>query len=158
MKAKEFLSRPRDLWKQLNAAKQKVASLKALTERVSIAFGPDTEPVSHSLNTSAMQDAAIRLSEARDELVRLHQAYFDVVLEVGLVLAGVTDPMLHEFLEKRFLEFMPVEKAATSMGFSPSWGRFIQPKALAAVQQILDDQPPADLSPATILSADLSPN
>ena len=146
MKATDFLSRPRDLWKQLNAAKQKVASLKALTERVSIAFGPDTEPVSHSLNTSAMQEAAIRLSEARDDLICLHQAYFDVVLEVGLVLAGVTDPMLHEFLEKRFLEFMPVEKAAASMGFSPSWGRFIQPKALAAVQQILDEQPPADLS------------
>ncbi len=146
MIAKEFLSRPHDLWNQLNAAKQRVASMKALTERVSIAFGPDTEPVSHSLNTSALQDAAIRLSEARDEFIRLRQAYLDVVLEVGLVLASVTDPMLHEFLEKRFLEFMPVEKAATSMGFPPSWGRFIQPKALAAVQQILDEQPPADLS------------
>ena len=140
MTATEFLSRPESIWKKLCSARLKVASLKALTERVTAVFGKEHEPVTHTRNTSAMQDAAIRLSEARDEVADLEIDYAEAVLDVGLVIASVTEPLLHEFLEKRYLEFMTAEGAAKSMNFSESWSRFIHPKAIAAVQKILDEQ------------------
>ena len=149
MNAKAFLSRPWKLWCLLLDVKQKVAALKSMTERASAAFGPEAEPVSHSRNMSAMQDAIIRFSEAREEESRLNADYENAALEVALVINRVPDMVLRQFLEKRYLEFMTVTDAADALNHSERWGRQKHYEALNAVQEILDTDPPEFLSMTT---------
>ena len=142
MDAKELLSRPWNLWCRLTDVKQKVAALKALTERASAAFGPEAEPVTHTRNVSAMQDAILRLSEAREEEARLKVAYTNASLEIGLVIDRVPDMMLRQLLERRYLEFMTIADAAAALDHSERWGRQKHYEGLDAVQEILDTDPP----------------
>ena len=146
MDAKELLSRPWKIWCCLLNVKQKVTALKSLTEKASVAFGPEAEPVSHSRNMTAMQDAIIRLSEAREEEARLNEVYMNAALEIGLVINRVQDMVMRQFLEKRYLEFMSIADAANALGHCERWGRQKHNEAVEAVQEILDTDPPEFLS------------
>ena len=140
MDAKEFLSRPEELAQELDDAKQKVAALKARAERHGIAFGPEAIHVTHSRNTTAMEETIISLAEAREEEVRLREAFMNAALEIGLVIDRVPEMVLRQFLEKRYLEFMTVIGTAEAMGHSERWGRQKHREALEAVQEILDSE------------------
>ena len=135
MDAKEFLSRPEELAQELDDAKQKVAALKARAERHGIAFGPEAIHVTHSRNTTAMEETIISLAEAREEEARLREAFMNAALEVGLVIDRVPEMVL-----RQFLEFMTVIGTAEAMGHSERWGRQKHREALEAVQEILDSE------------------
>ena len=135
MDAKEFLSRPEELAQELDDAKQKVAALKARAERHGIAFGPEAIHVTHSRNTTAMEETIISLAEAREEEARLREAFMNAALEVGLVIDRVPEMVL-----RQFLEFMTVIGTAEAMGHSERWGRQKHRVALEAVQEILDSE------------------
>jgi len=138
MDAKDFLERPWKLLGLLNDAKRKVTMLKAMAERGHAAYGPEAEVVSHSRNTNLLQDTVIRLAEAREEEARLHGEYIDAVLETGLVINRVQDPVARMVLEKRYLEFMTIVEIAKGADHSERWGRMRHAEGLRAVREILD--------------------
>ena len=140
MDALEFLSRPLQVSNALRKAQEKQAALKSLTERVTIPFGPESEPVSHSRNNAALQDVIILLSETGEEVLRLQEDLMDVTLRVGMVLMKLSDENLHTFMVARFLDFMTIRDAAETAGFSLGWGRLAQKRGVAEVQRILDEE------------------
>ena len=95
MNAREFLEQPRRLKEQLDKADMEVDYLKSLAERVTVPFGPESQPVSHTTNVSAMQDAAIKLSEAREKAARIREEYCETVWDVGLLILRHVRPPEH---------------------------------------------------------------
>ena len=138
MDAREFLSRPGFLRAELKDAEQKVASLKSLTERCSVAFGPESEPVAHTRNPDAMQDAIIRLSEAKEAAEELKTRLATAELEVGLLIARVESMECREVLEHKYLDGFSNRMTADSMDRSIRWVRMRHVDGLDAVQRILD--------------------
>ena len=138
MNAYEFLSCPRAVKARLGKVQDRIASLQAVAERATVRFGPEFDPVSHTRNPSAMQDMIIRLAEAKEEETGLKKELAEVELEVGLVLARLQDKEIFDFMTYRFLDCMPVRKAAFTVGYSYSWGRKAQAKGIREVQSILD--------------------
>ena len=138
MNAREYLSGPGTVRYRLECAKQKAASLKSLTERVTAAFGPETVAVSHTRNTSAMEEAAIRLMEAEEEVARLKAELAEAELDVGMTISQVEDPQLQELLIRRYLENVTVSAIAAEAGFTVCWGLGKHALALEKVQEILD--------------------
>ena len=139
MNAIEFLSRPLEARKRLTRAEQWRDSLQSLTERVTTRFGLASEPVSHSRNNAAMQDAIVDLTEAKEQVSRLEQELAAVELEVGKVLARLSDELMYKFMVARFLDLMTIEAAADSVGYTYSWGRWELDRGVAEVQRILDE-------------------
>ncbi|MCR4884129.1 MAG: hypothetical protein K6A68_11190 [Clostridiales bacterium] len=139
MNAMDFLSRPYRIYVLLEKARQKVAALQSLTERVTARFGLESVPVSHSRNTSAMQDTIAVLMEAKEETARLEDELAKVELETGMVLARLPDETLHDFMVARFLDYLPIAAITEKMNYSYSWGRLELAKGVSAVQQILDE-------------------
>ena len=139
MNALDFLARPRLAQARLERARQREIALRALTERVTGKFGLGAEPVSHSRNNTAMQDAIAAHMEAKDEMDRLKEELAAAELEVGMVLAKLADRTLYEFMVKRYLDLEPVGKIAEEMNYSYSWGRWELDKGISEVQRILDD-------------------
>ena len=138
MKAYEFLTRPQMAKNHLRKIQDRVESLKSVAERATVSFGLDSEPVSHSRNPSAMQDAVIQLAEAKEEESRRKEESAAVELEVGLVLAKLQDKDLYHFMSYRFVDCLPVRIAAFKTGYSYSWGRQAQARGIFEVQSILD--------------------
>lgn len=138
MDAMLFLSRPSLALNRLRRAEEKRDSLKALTERVTTKFGIEAEPVAHTRNPAAMQDAIILLSEAEEEVNRLRQELGTVELEVGVVLVKLQDKTLYDFMVARFLDLKTIVEAADQVGYSYSWGRMAQRRGIAEVQAILN--------------------
>ncbi len=139
MMALELLSRPRRVHFRLEKAEQRVAALQSLTERVTVKYGLDSEPVSHSRNTTLMQDAIARLMEAKEAAARMREELAAAELEVGMVLVKIQDETLREFMFKRYLDLRSVQEAAEEMDYSYSWGRWEAERGVQEVQQILDE-------------------
>ena len=64
--------------------------------------------------------------------------YIDAVLETGLVINRVQDPVARMVLEKRYLEFMTIVEIAKGADHSERWGRMRHAEGLRAVREILD--------------------
>ncbi len=138
MDALEFLSRPREVRRRLEEAEQKVAALKALTERMTARFGIESEPVRQSRNTDMMQEAIANLMEAKEEAARLKEELAEAEMEVGMVLAGIVDESLREFMMKRYLDLMPMGAAAEELNYSRTWGQWANQRGIEEVQRMLD--------------------
>ena len=147
MNAQEFLSRPYRANLRLEKAYLKAAALQSLTERVTARFGRESEPVSHSVNCTAMQDAIARLVEAKEEAERLKDELAAVELETGMVLARLSDETLYEFMVKRFLDLKSTRAAAEEMSYSDGWGRWEARRGVEEVQRILDEMEAAGECP-----------
>lgn len=139
MNAREFLFRPTVLREQIQNTKQRVRSLASLAQRVTKPFGPEYEPVSHTPNPTAMQDATIRLMEARNILEQQKRNLTEAELEVGLVIDRIQNEAVREFMQKKFLDGMTIRMIAAEKSYSYDWGKKKLRKGVAAVQRILDE-------------------
>lgn len=139
MNASDFLARPLLARIRLRKAEQWKAAMKSLTERVTVNFGLDAEPVSHSRNPSSMQDAIAGLMEAEAEVEERKKELAEVELEVGMVLARIPDQALHDFMVMKYLDLMTVRQIVNDMRYSYSWGRWMKERGTAEVQRILDE-------------------
>lgn len=139
MNAHEFLFRPTVLRKRVQNTTQRILSLTSLAQQVTIAFGPQSEPVSHTRNTTAMQDAAIRLMEAKEILAQQERDLALAELEVGLVMDRIEDEDIRELMQKKFLEGMTVREIVEPKGLSEAWGRKKLQKGFEILQRILDE-------------------
>ena len=140
MNAREFMEQPRRLKEQLEKADMEVDYLKSLAERVTVPFGPESQPVTHTTNVSAMQDAAIKLSEAREKAARIREEYCETVWDVGLLILRIQNETVRDFMAARYLDFKTHAQIAALKNYSPSWGRKTHRRGLIAVQAILDEE------------------
>ena len=145
MKAEEFLSKPREVRRRLEEAEGRVAALQSLTERITARFGINSVPVSHSRNTTLMQDAVAGMIEAEEEAARLKEELAGTEMEVGMVLAEIPDESLREFMIKRYLDLKTIRTAAEELNYSYTWGQWVTRRGIAEVQGILDGRLPERL-------------
>ena len=77
MTAIEFFRRIDEVERSVHAAARKVELFKSMAEKITMSL--EGEVVSHSPNVHSNEDAIIRLSEAKDDLRNLTDAYTSMV-------------------------------------------------------------------------------
>lgn len=110
-RGKEFLLRAENMERRIDAALRKVELFRSLTERVTSHWGK--EPVTHSRNVSANEDAIMQLMEAEEQLKQLCAEYSDVVSEITAVLAALENREDERLLSDVFLKHQSLEQIAT---------------------------------------------
>jgi len=138
MDAKEFLNRAYRMEQRVQSKLEQIEALKSLATHVTASFG--AEPVDHTRNNTAMQDTAIRIMEAEQELSREIDELVDTKQEIKRTIDLVPDVTLRLILEKRNLCFEKWEQIAIDTYYSL---RSVQEKhreAVRIVQGILDQR------------------
>ena len=135
MTAKEFYKRPFDLNKKVVTKAERVAALRATTQRITASM--DGEPVSHTRNMTAMQDAVIRLMEVEDELNQLTNEYLAAISEVSAEIQNLPGERDKLIMEMRYLAFTGWDEIAESMGLSRRYVLKIHGFALSETEKRL---------------------
>ena len=136
MTALEFLSQAYLLDQQIQTNLHQLSSLRSLSQCM-YSFRT-TETVSHSKNVTALEDAAIKIMEAEEELNAEIDRLVDLKQEIRDVIAEVQDLTLRLILEKRHLCFEPWLQIGNEMGHTERWAQLKHRQALVVVQGILD--------------------
>ncbi len=136
MTAFEFLSQAYMLDQQIQTKLHQVASLRSIAKSMSPLTG--SEPVKHTRNVTALEDAVIKILEAERDLNAEIDRLVDLKQEIRDVIAKVQDLTLRLILEKRHLCFEPWLRIGCEMGHTERWAQLKHRQALVAVQGILD--------------------
>lgn len=128
MTAKEYLSQAQLLDRQINAKLRQIEMLRALTRQITPKY--EGEPVSHTKNTSALQETIVKLIDAENELNSEIDRFVDLKLEIADVISEIPDATLRLILERHYLCFEPLSRVADEMYFTK---RSIQGKHTQAV-------------------------
>ena len=110
-RGKEFLLRAENMERRIDAALRKVELFRSLAERVTSHWGK--EPVTHSRNVSANEDAIMQLMEAEEQLKQLCAEYGNIVSEITAVLAALENREDERLLSDVFLKHQSLEQIAT---------------------------------------------
>lgn len=141
MNAKEYLGQAYRLDQHINSKLQQIEQLRSLTQRATVSYGG--EPVCHSRNVSAMEDAIIRLDEAREELEKQISRLVDLRIEIAATIGQVRNENYRLILEKRYLCFMPWDEIACEMHYSRRWVLKSHDLAVEVVEKLLAEKGPA---------------
>ena len=136
MTALEYLSQAYMLDQQIQTKLHQVASLRSIAKSMSPLTGG--EPVKHTKNVTALEDAVIKILEAEQELNAEIDRLVDLKQEIRDVIAEVQDLTLRLILEKRHLCFEPWLRIGSEMGHTERWAQLKHRQALVVVQGILD--------------------
>ena len=134
--ALEYLSQAYMLDQQIQTKLHQVASLRSIAKSMSPLTGG--EPVKHTRNVTALEDAVIKIMEAEQELNAEIDRLVDLKQEIRGVIAEVQDLTLRLILEKRHLCFEPWLQIGNEMGHTERWAQLKHRQALVVVQGILD--------------------
>ena len=134
--ALEFLSQAYMLDQQIQTKLHQVASLRSIAKSMSPLAGG--EPVKHTRNVTALEDAVIKILEAERDLNAEIDRLVDLKQEIREVIAEVRDLTLRLILEKRHLCFESWLRIGREMGHTERWAQMKQHQALMVVQHILD--------------------
>jgi hypothetical protein len=138
MTAKEYLGQAYLLDKRINSKLEQVEKLRSLTRKVTIAFGE--APVSHTRNTSSLQDTIIRLMEAEKELSEAIETLVDLKREIHRTLQGVTNPQYQLLLELRYLCFKDWDEISRELELEDRYVFKVHGRALADVNILLNSK------------------
>ena len=117
MNAKEYLSQARYLDARINAKIKQVESLNALaTSATSALTGMPHNP---NKATSKMADIVAKIVDLQDEINHDIDTLVDLKSEIAEVIKAIPDVEQQTILEQRYLCFMPWEKIAVELQFTP---------------------------------------
>ena len=136
--ARAFLSRARLLDKLGQSRLREIEYNRCLATRTTAAITDD--PVAHTRNVSSMEDAIIRLNEAREALQTEVITLVDVRCEISDALSHIRSDTIRLVLEERYLEFLSWEEIAEDFGRTPRWAFDKQRKGLEILQRIITEQ------------------
>ena len=135
MNAKEYLSGAWYIERQVQSKLEQIEALKSLACRMTASF--DQEVVSHSVDTTSMQDTIIRIMEAEEELNKKIDELVAMKVEISHTIDRVRDVQLRLLLEKRYLLFLSWPQIAEDLMISDRWLQKRHDDALAAVRKVL---------------------
>ena len=138
MTALSFLSQGYKLELQVQSKLQQIADLRALATQVR--SYSDQEPVSHTLDVTAMQSTIAKIVEEEEILNARIDALVDAKREIREVIDCVEDVTLRLILEKRHLLFQPWDEIAIDLGITSRWAKDRHREALKAVERVLEDR------------------
>ena len=117
MTAKEYLSQARYLDARINSKIKQVDRLNDLaTSATSVLTGMPHNP---SGSTSRMADTIAKIIDLQDEIDHDIDTLVDLKSEIAEVIKAIPDVEQQTILEQRYLCFMPWEKIAVELQFTP---------------------------------------
>ncbi len=138
MSAKEYLNRAYRLDTDINNRIDQLKHLKALSKRVTAAYG--TEVVSHSRNVDSMEDAVIRIMEAETRLTSQIDKLVDVRKEIQGTIDLVADKDCQTLLNLRYMGMNPWNDICGKMEMSRAHVFRLHSTALSMVETVLKTQ------------------
>ena len=117
MTAKEYLSQARYLDARINSKIKQVDRLNDLaTSATSVLTGMPHNP---SGSTSRMADTIAKIIDLQDEINHDIDTLVDLKSEIAEAIKAIPDVEQQTILEQRYLCFMPWEKIAVELQFTP---------------------------------------
>jgi len=134
--AKEYLSRAAGLDRLIGSKLEQLSSLRSMTQKVTASY--EAETVCRSRNTSALQDAILRMLEAEEAIGREVENMLAVKTQIGNTITMVQNADYRLILEKRYLSFRSWDEIASDMNYSLRWLHVMHGRALEAVSKLLE--------------------
>ena len=138
MTVKEYLNRAYRLDTNINNKIDQLRHLKALSVRVTAAYG--TEVVSHSRNVDSMENAAIRIVEAEAALTAQIDRLVDIRREIQETIDLVADKDCKTLLNLRYMGMNSWDDICGKMEISRSHAFRLHSTALSMVETVLKTQ------------------
>jgi Protein of unknown function (DUF1492). len=138
MSVKEYLNRAYRLETNINNKIDQLKHLKALSKRVTAAYG--TEVVSHSRNVGSMEDAVIRIMEAETALTAQIDKLVDVRKEIQETIDLVADKDCQTLLNLRYMGMNAWDDICGKMEMSGTHVFRLHRTALSMVETVLKTQ------------------
>lgn len=138
MTAKEYLSQAGTLHQIIEKRLERIETLRSLVQSANISYGG--EVVSHTRNTTSLQNITIRLVEAEDELANEIKQLADKREEIMEFLGQVENADYRRILEKRYLSGQTWNQIVADMHVSRAWVFEQHARALAVADNLLKEQ------------------
>ena len=132
MDAKEYLSQARFLDTRINAKIKQLEALNTLaTSASSVLTGMPHNP---NKATSKMADIVCKIVDLQAEINKDIDALVDLKSEIGKAIKAIPNVEQQTILEQRYLCFMPWEKIAVDLQFTPRHIFRLHDEALKNIQ------------------------
>ena len=129
--------------RSVHAAARKVELFKSMAEKITMSL--EGEVVSHSPNVHSNEDAIIRLSEAKDDLRNLTDAYTSMVDMITEKMTRLDDPEEESLLTYHYLHHISLSTVAIQLHRGKTWVYRRHDIALEKLNKILADLKTDDL-------------
>ena len=133
--AQEFLLQVKLCDKHIDNKIEDLAHLKALTKKITSAWG--TEPVSGSRSQDKLGDAIAKIVDMEQEINDAVDKYVDKKNEVRALLEKVTDADQLDLLYKVYFQYETLEQVSCEMNMSYRNACYIHGRALQTVEALL---------------------
>lgn len=143
MTAIEFFRRIDEVERSVHAAARKVELFKSMAEKITMSL--EGEVVSHSPNVHSNEDAIIRLSEAKEDLRNLTDAYTSMVDMITEKMTRLDDPEEESLLTYHYLHHISLSTVAIQLHRGRTWVYRRHDIALEKLNKILADLKTDDL-------------
>ena len=138
MNAKQYLGQAYQLDQRVNLKLQQISALRSLAEKVTSTIKENV--VSHTANTTSLQDVIIRLMEVECELNQQIDDLVDLKTDIIQKLNALCNIDYQLVLEKRYLYYMPWHEIAADLQFGLRWVHILHTRALQVLDGVLNQK------------------
>ena len=125
MTAKDYLRQVYRLDRRIELDRRKIEKLRAVLD-----YKPPSGGSGSGSSADRIPDTLAKIIEYEEQAERLTKRYIEVYMEVETAIAAVSDPVLREVLERRYLLYQKWEEIADAMHRDLRWVYRLHGKAL----------------------------
>lgn len=125
MTAKDYLKQIYRLDRRIELDRRKIEKLRAVLD-----YKPPSGGSGSGSSADRIPDTLAKIIEYEEQAERLTKRYIEVYMEVETAIAAVSDPVLREVLERRYLLYQKWEEIADAMHRDLRWIYRLHGKAL----------------------------
>ena len=114
MTTKEYLKQIYRLDRRIELDRRKIEKLRAVLD-----YKPPSGGSGSGSSADRIPDTLAKIIEYEEQAERLTKRYIEVYMEVETAIAAVSDPVLREVLERRYLLYQKWEEIADAMHYTP---------------------------------------
>ena len=125
MTAKEYLKQIYRLDRRIELDRRKIEKLRAVLD-----YKPPSGGSGSGSSADRIPDTLAKIIEYEEQAERLTKRYIELYIEIEKAIAAVSDPVLREVLERRYLLYQKWEEIAEAMHRDLRWVYRLHGKAL----------------------------
>lgn len=125
MTTKEYLKQIYRLDRRIELDRQKIEKLRAVLD-----YKPPSGGSGSGSSADRIPDTLAKIIEYEEQTERLTKRYIELYIEIEKAIAAVSDPVLREVLERRYLLYQKWEEIADAMHRDLRWVYRLHGKAL----------------------------
>ena len=125
MTTKDYLRQIYRLDRRIELDRQKIEKLRAVLD-----YKPPSGGSGSGSSADRIPDTLAKIIEYEEQAERLTKRYIELYIEIEKAIAAVSDPVLREVLERRYLLYQKWEEIADAMHRDLRWVYRLHGKAL----------------------------